>query len=90
MEDNLYAWTVRAGIKINGEKEKANCVFIILHPKYRFSYTKIDSGTIAHECFHAPSFILDFVVVKPDHNNDEDQAYLLGFIFEEVTMFIKP
>lgn len=38
--------------------------------------------TLAHECLHATSFILDHAGVKADFQNDEAQAYLLGTIFE--------
>ena len=41
-------------------------------------------GTLAHECFHATSFILGRLGVHPDHDNDEAQAYLLDWVVDTV------
>lgn len=43
---------------------------------------KVMLSTLAHECLHATSFILDHAGVVADFRNDEAQAYLLGTIFE--------
>lgn len=89
-DDPLFANTHRAGIKIKGDKRKAMCVYLIFGPKFKFGDRKLTPGLIAHESLHAANFILDYVGVKADYDNDEPQAYLLEWIVNQSTEFLKP
>lgn len=46
-------------------------------------------ATLAHETFHASSFILDDRGVLPSFENDEPQAYLHDWIFRQFLRYIK-
>ena len=78
--------THRKGIKIPEFKTERVCIFIVLDP----TNEQFSQGLIAHECLHATSYILDWVGIKPDYMNDEAQAYLMQYIFDQVNDFIKP
>lgn len=39
---------------------------------------------IAHECVHLCNNIFNIHDIKPDAHNDEPQAYLTGWLFEQV------
>lgn len=41
-------------------------------------------GNIAHECLHAVNIIHDHVGFRPDRENDEMDAYLLGYLVSGV------
>jgi hypothetical protein len=41
-------------------------------------------NTITHECFHLVSFISKRVGLKPDVDNDEQHAYLGGYLAGEI------
>lgn len=45
--------------------------------------------TVCHEAFHISNFIMKRIGIKPDVNNDEAQAYLLGWIVEQTMIVIK-
>lgn len=49
----------------------------------------VTPGTIAHEALHATNFICDSVGILEDYNNDEAQAYLLGWLVDKIDEFIK-
>lgn len=54
------------------------------HCLIRF-YKTADINTIAHECFHMVTLLMDFIGLKFDLNhNDEAYAYLLGYLVEEI------
>ena len=44
---------------------------------------------IAHECVHLLNDIYSFNEVKLDINNDESQAYLMGWLVKQLYKFIK-
>lgn len=46
------------------------------------------NNTIAHEALHTTNFILGDRGVKADYDNDEAQAYLLGYIVGEICKFL--
>lgn len=46
-------------------------------------------STIVHESFHLSSIVMGSVGIKPDLNNDEAQAYLLTYIFENIKKLLK-
>lgn len=69
--------------KIIERKVDYQCVFIV------FRAWGIEKGIVAHEAFHATSFILDEMGIHADHNNDEAQAYLLGYLVDELHAFLK-
>jgi hypothetical protein len=41
-------------------------------------------GDVSHECLHATNYVLNHIGHKISTDNDEVQAYLLGYIFEKV------
>lgn len=43
-----------------------------------------DLPTTVHEIEHAKNSILNAAEHKPDYNNDEIDAYLMGYIFKEI------
>ena len=90
LEDPLFGHTIRTGIVIPNEEEMARCVFIVLNPNYKFGEFKFTAGCIAHECLHATNTILSHVGIKADYDNDEAQAYLMGYLTDQITEFIKP
>ena len=59
--------------------EKTNGVVVWLHSPSR---TRIE--VIAHEALHAAAMILNECGVKPDFDNDEPLAYLVGFCAESI------
>jgi hypothetical protein len=66
---------------IDGEVEDGE-IEITFHGKPTLS-------DVVHESFHASSRILHYVGHKPDHLNDEPQAYLLDWIVEAAQKFLK-
>lgn len=54
-----------------------------------FSSSKVKPGAIAHECLHATNHILHWVGDRPTFEDDEPQAYLLGYLVEQVTKRLK-
>ncbi|WP_374440543.1 hypothetical protein [Epilithonimonas sp.] len=44
---------------------------------------------IAHEAVHICNFIFKNVGIELDRNNDEPQAYLVGWIVDEIEKFLK-
>lgn len=42
-------------------------------------------STLAHECLHVTNMILERANVKVDLDNDEAQAYLLGWLMKKCT-----
>ena len=46
-------------------------------------------STIVHESFHLSNIIMRSIGIKPDLNNDEAQAYLLSYIFENIKKLLK-
>jgi len=36
---------------------------------------------VVHECVHVANFIMKFIGISPDLDNDEPQCYLVGWIF---------
>ena len=55
--------------------------YILLNKKYGKDYLL---STAVHEAFHVSNFIMKQVGIHPDVNNDEAQAYLLTYIFEQI------
>lgn len=61
-------------------------VYIVLNDKNE--YRALTLGTIAHEAFHASNMIFDQVGALPDIDNDEPQAYLIGYITDLIIQFL--
>ena len=72
---------------ITGEWDGHDAYYIVLNFNHHFS--KICSGTIAHEAFHIASYIAENRGVKMDFNNPEPMAYLVGWIDNEVNKFAR-
>lgn len=43
------------------------------------------NSAIVHECEHAKNFVFKYIEYKSDINNDEVDAYLIGWIADKVT-----
>jgi len=48
-----------------------------------------DYGLIAHEVTHLKNYIFKAVGIKLDTDNDEAEAYLVGFLFDKIYDFLK-
>lgn len=90
VDDFIAGHSFKAGISLPGEEDQAVCLFMVLNPKYKFGGTEFNHGMIAHECLHGCSFILGHVDILADHGNDEAMAYLMQYLVNEVTKFMKP
>ncbi len=55
---------------------------VLLNPNWE--YDNITHGIIAHECLHILSFVYENRGVRKSKNNDEHEAYFLGWIVTEV------
>ena len=56
--------------------------------EYVVVFTKLpQSRTIAHECVHLVNFLYIDRGVELDRYNDEPQAYLIGWFYEEIEKF---
>lgn len=73
--DDIYASTYLVDIKGN------RAIAVILNPT---STSNITIGVIAHEAYHAASFILDFAGHGSDFN-DEPTAYLTEWCADRIT-----
>lgn len=49
----------------------------------------ITFGLVVHELQHATNCILNHIGITPSYENDEAQAYLIGYISNKVFDFIK-
>lgn len=54
-----------------------------------FKHDKPSIGVIAHECFHAVSYMLEMSGFKMTIDSDEAYAYGLEFLCEHVDKFLK-
>lgn len=57
------------------------------HYVVAFEYS--DGSIIAHEIVHVINYIFIDVGIQLDRQNDENQAYLTGWLFTEIEKFIK-
>ncbi|MDR1417024.1 MAG: hypothetical protein LBJ57_06360 [Prevotellaceae bacterium] len=48
----------------------------------------LSAGTVVHEAVHIVSMIFQMKGVAPDLDNDEVQAYLTAFVFNEVSKLL--
>lgn len=79
--------TKRYGIEVPSKYAKAETTFIYEgDPKCILIWlsSKDNNGhTLTHEIKHAVSYIHEWVGIKPDHRNDEAEAYLQGLLFKK-------
>lgn len=47
------------------------------------------AGVIAHEAVHIANYVFKQCGILPDLNNDEPQAYLIGWIVKQIHKFIQ-
>lgn len=69
---------------------RPNNVAVVLTP-YQFqgcTGAEISAGTLAHECWHAASFILSQVGVTTAFGNDEPMAYLLDWLVNDAAAWL--
>lgn len=59
-------------------------IYILIKKRETYNY-----DTIVHECLHATNIILETRGVEVTTENDEAQAYLLGFIINQVQTYIR-
>ena len=81
-DKEIYASTYYAPYK-----EKQQGYYIILN--FKGTYRKIQHGTIAHESTHAAHFIMKHNGLIGDLVDDEAQAYLVGWITDQVYKVIR-
>ncbi len=58
-------------------------VYVALSTKSRY----FNSSTLAHELIHAKNFIATLNGIEWERSNDEGEAYLVTFLFEEGNRF---
>lgn len=90
MEGFGGGYATRQPIKLRGQKDREICIFIILNTDAKGLSIPLGPGTIAHECLHGCSFILEYVGIHATHGNDEAMAYLLQWLVTEAHKFYKP
>ena len=62
--------------------KKWNAYYIIINPFKK--YDRLTKGTIAHECYHCINFICFDKGIELQLNNDEAQAYLMGWLTDKI------
>jgi hypothetical protein len=73
-------------MKMNYSSEKLNVMpgkTLGYDGDYVIYLRKKNISTLAHECLHVANMILERANVKVDLDNDEAQAYLLGFLIKK-------
>ena len=83
LEDELFAFTLEH--YVDTEIKDCYCIFVILNTA---NPSKVTTGIIAHEAFHAANFLLNRRGHKFSYDNDEAHAYLVEWIAEEVQKFL--
>jgi len=57
--------------------------------EYVIAYGKeVSNSIIAHECIHFINAVFIDRMIELDRHNDEPQAYLMGWVFEQNEIFI--
>jgi len=70
------------GVVFTPEKEDG-------YSEYVVAFNRPPKGfVIAHECVHLVNHIFSDRGIRPDIFNDEPQAYLTGFFFQEIEKFL--
>lgn len=77
-----------------GTEPLTNYGGIAMRNPYRFghyivSLTYKNGSIIAHEVVHLVNYIFQDRGIELDRNNDEPQAYLTGWLFEQIDNFLK-
>lgn len=57
--------------------------------EYIIAIKKVEWSIIAHEVVHIVNAIFLKCRIEPDRNNDEPQAYLTGWVTNEIDKFLK-
>lgn len=52
------------------------------------AFSEYDLSVIAHEVVHIKNYVFKESGVKLDVNNDEAEAYLVGFLFKAIQQFL--
>jgi len=82
-KDDLYATTIHGCIM--SEDKKYGCRYVVLNP-YN-DYSSMTYGTICHEAVHVKNSIFRTTGMQPDVNNDENEAYLVGYLVDMIISF---
>jgi hypothetical protein len=59
------------------------------HRQYVVAFEYSDGSIIAHEVVHIVNYIFLDCGIELDRINDENQAYLTGWLFDEIDKFLK-
>lgn len=74
--------TIEAFVFKNYDK-KPSPTWVIVLPE------NVKLPVVVHECVHLTNFVFNHVRIKLDSENDENQAYLTEWFFEQIQNFIK-
>lgn len=85
---DFIADTHKIGIELRGDAKEFDGM-CFRHNKKPFTYVIVLSknaspGTIAHEALHAANYCLQDAGVEVTTQNDEAQAYLLGWVVKQI------
>lgn len=76
--------------KIKADNKLYDAVFFEIHDndEYIVAIKKVEWSIIAHEVVHIVNAIFLKCGIELDRNNDEPQAYLTGWVINEIDKFI--
>lgn len=58
---------------------------------YVVAFSDLDHlSNVAHEIVHIKNYIYSDCVIELDRHNDEPEAYLTGWLFDEIYKFLNP
>lgn len=70
-------------------KYKDRTAFVFRHEDFYVACFSVkDLNIIVHESVHIVNYIFEDTHIKPDVKNDELQAYLTAWVFDEINNFI--
>ena len=75
--NDINAYAIKAEHDQTGD-----ALFAILLKRAPLTTTSI--ATITHEAYHITNYLTEYIGIKQDFGNDEAQAYMLGFIVEQI------
>lgn len=71
-----------AALAWEADRGKDYAVFCLFRPD-------ADADTVAHEAMHATNFIMKRAGIRPDPDNDEPQAHLIGWIVGQIVQALQ-
>lgn len=70
------------GLNCNTEPERLRCFVLYVDDT-------VEDWVVAHEAIHLKNMIYDYLLIQPDVNNDEPEAYLLEHIVKQFMVNIR-